>query len=135
MRHGYCITMAFLAALGTASTASCAHSGSAPHRAEPPALRGAASAVIAAGDGDKGAGGSKGSKGMKDPLGTLESALASVKSDRVTVSTALLKSLVKNQRLQESQCKSISGQLEALKNVDLNAVAAGPADEAGGAKE
>ena len=54
-----------------------------------------------------------------NPLGTLEHALAKVKSDRVTVSTSLLKSLVRNQRLQQSQCKNLSGQLEALKNIDL----------------
>jgi hypothetical protein len=54
-----------------------------------------------------------------DPLGTLEEGLSKVHSDRVTVSTALLKSLVRNQRIQQTQCKNISGQLEALKNIDL----------------
>ena len=54
-----------------------------------------------------------------DPLGTLEQELARVQSDRVMVSTALLKSLVRNERVQQTQCKHISGQLEALKNIDL----------------
>ncbi len=54
-----------------------------------------------------------------DPLRTLEGALGSVHSDRVIVSTDLLRSLVRNGRIQQSQCKNISGQLEALKNVDL----------------
>lgn len=59
-----------------------------------------------------------------DPLTSLEHELTRVHSDRVIVSTALLKSLVKNERLHQTQCKSISGQLEAIKNVDL--------EEAGG---
>lgn len=54
-----------------------------------------------------------------DPLTSLEQELTKVHSDRVIVSTALLKSLVKNERLQQNQCKNISGQLEAIKNVDL----------------
>jgi hypothetical protein len=54
-----------------------------------------------------------------DPLGTLEQELARVQSDRVIVSTALLRSLVKNGRVQQTQCKNISGPLEALKNIDL----------------
>jgi hypothetical protein len=54
-----------------------------------------------------------------DPLTSLEQELTKVHSDRVIVSTALLKSLVKNERLQQTQCKNISGQLEAIKNVDL----------------
>ena len=54
-----------------------------------------------------------------DPLTSLEQELTKVHSDRVIVSTALLKSLVKNERLQQNQCKNISGQLEAIKNIDL----------------
>jgi hypothetical protein len=54
-----------------------------------------------------------------DPLTSLEQELTKVHSDRVIVSTALLKSLVKNERLQQTQCKNISGQLEAIKNIDL----------------
>jgi hypothetical protein len=54
-----------------------------------------------------------------DPLKSLESELSTVQSDRVIVSTALLRSLVRNERTQQNQCKNISGQLEALKNIDL----------------
>jgi hypothetical protein len=54
-----------------------------------------------------------------DPLGAIEQELSRVQSDRVVVSTALLKSLVRNERIQQTQCKNISGQLEALKNIDL----------------
>lgn len=54
-----------------------------------------------------------------DPLTSLEQELTKVHSDRVIVSTALLRSLVKNERLQRTHCKNISGQLEAIKNIDL----------------
>ena len=54
-----------------------------------------------------------------DPLTSLEQELTKVHSERVVVSTALLKSLVKNERVQQTQCKYISGQLEAIKNIDL----------------
>lgn len=54
-----------------------------------------------------------------DPLTSLEHELTKVHSERVIVSTALLKSLVKNERLQQNQCRNISGQLEAIKNIDL----------------
>jgi hypothetical protein len=54
-----------------------------------------------------------------DPLTALEQELTKVHSERVIVSTALLKSLVKNERLHQNQCKNISGQLEAIKNIDL----------------
>jgi hypothetical protein len=52
-------------------------------------------------------------------LKVLEQELATVRSDRVVVSTALLRTLVRNGRIQQDQCKNISGQLEALKNVDF----------------
>jgi hypothetical protein len=54
-----------------------------------------------------------------DPLTALEQELTKVHSERVIVSTALLKSLVKNERVQRTTCKNISGQLEAIKNIDL----------------
>ncbi len=54
-----------------------------------------------------------------DPLTALEQELTQVHSDRVIVSTALLRSLVKNERLQRTHCKNVSGQLEAIKNIDL----------------
>lgn len=54
-----------------------------------------------------------------DPLTSLEQELTKVHSERVIVSTALLKSLVKNERVQRTHCKNISGQLEAIKNIDL----------------
>lgn len=71
-----------------------------------------------------------------DPLTSLEQELTKVHSERVIVSTALLKSLVKNERLQQNQCKNISGQLEAIKNIDLEetegANGGAPAQENGG---
>ncbi|MGK5083812.1 hypothetical protein WDW37_10960 [Bdellovibrionota bacterium FG-1] len=54
-----------------------------------------------------------------DPLSTLEQELSKIHSDRVTVSTSLLRNLVRNQKIQQNQCKNISGQLEAIKNVDM----------------
>jgi hypothetical protein len=56
---------------------------------------------------------------IADPLTALEQELTKVHSDRVTVSTALLKSLVKNERRARTHCQNISGQLEAIKNIDL----------------
>jgi hypothetical protein len=58
-----------------------------------------------------------------DPLTSLEQELTKVHSDRVVVSTALLKSLVKNERLRRTHCKNVSGQLEAIKNIDLEEAA------------
>ncbi len=54
-----------------------------------------------------------------DPLTSLEHELTQVHSERVIVSAALLKSLVKNERLHQTQCKTLSGQLEAIKNIDF----------------
>ena len=54
-----------------------------------------------------------------DPLTALEQELTKVHAERVIVTAALLRSLVKNERLRQNQCKNISGQLEAIKSVDL----------------
>jgi hypothetical protein len=73
-----------------------------------------------------------------DPLTALEQELTKVHSDRVIVSSALLRSLVRNERLQQNQCKHISGQLEAIKNIDLEETGgsgANPGNPDGGSKE
>ena len=56
-----------------------------------------------------------------DPLAILEQQLAKVHTDKVTVSTALLRSLIRTQKMKQNQCRDISGQLEAIKSIDQEA--------------
>jgi hypothetical protein len=54
-----------------------------------------------------------------DPLNNLEQQLAKSHSDRITLPTSLLRKLLRSERIQQNQCKVVTGQLEAIKNVDL----------------
>ncbi len=62
----------------------------------------------------------------KDALRKLELQLENVKSPRVIFSTAALRALVKNQRSLEGRCENTTGQLDALKNIDLEETGGGP---------
>ncbi len=54
-----------------------------------------------------------------DPIRSLERQLPQLKGDRVVIPTALLRTLMATQKLTDGQCKDLSVQLEALKNIDL----------------
>jgi hypothetical protein len=54
-----------------------------------------------------------------DPIRSLEKQLPQVKGDRVVIPTTLLRTLLATHKLTDGQCKDLSVQLEALKNIDL----------------
>ena len=87
------------------SITGCAHFSNSQRPATPPAERKAAQTVS--------------TNPNEDLFAELDQLLAKSRSERVTVPTALLKSLVRNGRIKQTQCKSTSEQLEAIKNVDL----------------
>ena len=50
---------------------------------------------------------------------TLEDQLVSVHSEKVTLPAEVLRSLIRNEKGRRSQLRDLSGQLEAIKNIDV----------------
>lgn len=58
-------------------------------------------------------------------IAALDKELGNVKSGRVVISTRLLRTIVANELIYQKHCKDVSGQLEAIKNVDIESAGAG----------
>ena len=54
-----------------------------------------------------------------DSARVLEHQLESVKSEKVVISTSMLRSLIQSKKPQKNQCQSLNAQLRALKTIDL----------------